>query len=68
MPQTYEEVLASAFEDELTKIAKDKLSGLTGFQKALGLMAGGAVTYEALRRGNQDRRMGRAMRLQQGQY
>ena len=68
MPQTYEDVLASAFEDELTKIAKDKLSSLTPMQKAIGLMAAGGVTYEALRRANQDRRMGRAMRMQQGVY
>jgi len=68
MPQSYEDVLASAFENELVKIARSKLSGLTPFQKALGLMAAGGVTYETARRANHDRRMGRAMRLQQGSY
>jgi hypothetical protein len=64
MPQTYEDVLASAFEDELTKLAQDKLSALTPLQKALGLMAAGGVAYETARRANSDRRMGRVMRLQ----
>lgn len=68
MANSYEDVLSAAFEDELTKIAKDKLSALTPFQKALGLMAAGGVAYETVRRSNQDRRMGRAMRLQQSGY
>lgn len=65
---SFEETLAIAFEDELVKIAQTKLSGLTQAQKVIGLMAAGGVTYEALRRANQDRRMGRAMRAQQGAY
>jgi hypothetical protein len=68
MSQSYGEVLASAFEDELTKIAKAKLSTITPFQKALGLMAAGAGTYELVRRADGDRRMGRAMRIQQGAF
>jgi len=69
MPNSlFEDTLASAFEDELVKIAHIKLSGLTQAQKALGLMAAGGITYEVLRRANQDRRMGRAMRVQQGVY
>lgn len=66
MSQTYEDILASAFENELTKIAKSKLSSLTPIQKAIGLMAAGGITYETIRRANEDRRMGRTMRLQQG--
>lgn len=68
MPKSYEDVLATAFEDELTKIAKAKLSAMTPLHKALGLMAAGAGTYELVRRADGDRRMGRAMRMQQGAY
>lgn len=68
MPQTYESSFVTAFEDELVKIGQAKLAALTPFHKALGLMAAGGIGYEALRRANEDRRMGRAMRVQQGAY
>lgn len=66
MPTTYEDVLTAAFEDELTKIGQAKVASLTPFQKAIGLMAAGGIGYETLRRANEDRRMGRTMRIQQG--
>jgi hypothetical protein len=65
MPQSYEDTLSAAFEDELIKIAKAKMAEMSSLHKALGLMAAGGIGYEALRRANQDRRMGRAMRMQQ---
>ncbi len=61
--RSYNDAIITAFEDELTKIA-----GITPLQKTLGLMAAGGITFETLRRANQDRRMGRAMRVQQGTF
>jgi hypothetical protein len=68
MPKTYEEIFASAFEDEIVKIGQAKVAALTPFQKTLGTMVAGGVGYEVLRRANQDRKMGRVMRVQQGAY
>lgn len=68
MPQSYEDVLASAFEDELTKIAQAKLAELKPWHKVVGLMLAGGAAHESLRRANEDRRMGRAMRIQQGSF
>lgn len=61
--RSYNDAIITAFEDELIKIA-----GVTPLQKTLGLMAAGGITFETLRRANQDRRMGRAMRIQQGTF
>ena len=63
-------VMASAFQDELEKIAvaREALGFVAKHKKPIGLMVGGAVGYEGLRRANQDRRMGRAMRRQQQQF
>lgn len=66
MPNNYLEVLTSAFEDELVKIAKQKIAVSANTLKTLGLMGAGAIGVETIRRANQDRRMGRAMRIQQG--
>lgn len=74
--------MANAFEDELKKIARDGLekaaaaSGAEAASKAGRVLkakylvpaAAGVAGYETLRRANQDRRMGRAMRIQQGSY
>lgn len=58
----FQEALIHAFEDELKKIAvsKDTL-------KTVGLVGAGAVGMETLRRADKDRRMGKMMRIQQGQ-
>ncbi len=63
------DAMADAFQDELQKIAdlsnvKNALKGRVG--KALPAAAAGALTYEGLRRANQDRKTGRQMRLQGG--
>jgi len=62
------DVMASAFENELQKIAASKhasglLTAKTLIPAALGIMG-----YETLRRVNKDRKIGRAVRMQgQGQ-
>ena len=61
------DVLAAAFQDELVKIASEKQKR-AGAGKVLLPMVAGAAGFELLRRANQDRRMGRAMRAQQGSY
>lgn len=62
----YAEVMAIAFEDELRKIAEAKIAaGNFVNAKNVGLVGAGALGYEALRRAERDRRMGRAVRLQQ---
>lgn len=71
--RTYQEVFASAFEDELQKIAEAKeASAASQFvqknKKNLGIAAAGAVGYETLRRANEDRRMGRMVRRQNQGY
>jgi hypothetical protein len=63
------EIMAAAFQDELQKIAASK-AGIAGLAegavgKALLPAAVGIAGYETLRRANQDRKMGRAMRVQQ---
>ena len=67
MSPNYAQTMAEAFEDELKKIAEAKIAGLTPSQmKTLGLVGAGALGFETIRRANQDRRMGRVMRMQQG--
>ena len=60
------DVMASAFENELQKIAVAKqASGLLS-AKLLVPAAIGIAGYETLRRANRDRKMGRMMRIQGG--
>ncbi len=69
MPNRYQEVVAAAFQDEIMKIAEargGKLSPTT--LKTLGLVGAGAVGYRTVSQANQDRRLGRTMRLQQQNY
>lgn len=69
MPSQYQEIIAAAFQDELVKIAEIKAGKLSPTTiKTLGLMGAGAVGYKAVSQANQDRRMGRTMRLQQQNY
>lgn len=70
MPKSnqYQEVMAGAFADELQKIARQKVAMSAGTAKALGLVGVGAVGWGALTRANDDRRLGRQMRLQQQGY
>jgi hypothetical protein len=59
------DIMAEAFENELVKIAQAKQASA----KSLVLPAvAGAGIYELLRRANHDRKLGRAVRKQQGQY
>ena len=68
MPTSYEEAMAAAFEDEMQKIAESKVSAMTPqTMKALGLVGAGALGYETIRKANQDRKIGRTVRLQQQQ-
>lgn len=66
----YAEVMAAAFEDELRKIAEAKVPNTikAPSAKTLGLIGAGAIGYEALRRAERDRRMGRMMRIQNQVY
>lgn len=69
MSSRYQEVIAAAFQDEIMKLAEaggGKLSPTT--LKTLGLVGAGAVGYRTMSQANQDRRLGRTMRLQQQNY
>ncbi len=69
MIDQYREAIAAAFQDELMKIADasgGKLSPTT--LKTLGLVGAGAMGYRTVSQANQDRRLGRTMRLQQQNY
>lgn len=71
MPQIYQEIIATAFQDELVKIksaeaAGGKLSPTT--LKTIGLLGAGAMGYHTVTQANQDRKIGRTMRLQQQNY
>ena len=68
MANPYQERMAAAFEDELVKIAEEKMAMSPETMKMLGLVGAGAIGTEFLRRAERDRKMGRAMRLQQGSY
>lgn len=57
------DVMAAAFQDELVKIATQKNASI---KKVVGTAVAGAAAYELLRRAEKDRRMGFAMRAQQG--
>lgn len=63
MANHYHEAMAAAFEDELEKIAISKDTA-----KTIGLVGAGAVGTEVVRRAERDRRMGRAVRIQNGAY
>ncbi len=56
--------MCSSFEDELRKIAAEKQAVKAHI--VLPMLAG-AVGFEALRRANQDRKLGRSVRFQQQQ-
>ena len=63
----YQEAIAAAFQDELMKIAEAKAGKLSPTTlKTIGLIGAGALGYKTVSQANQDRRMGRTMRLQQG--
>lgn len=57
------DIMAEAFQDELVKIAQAK--GKAGLARKAAPIAAGIAGYEVLRRAERDRRMGRAVRLQQ---
>lgn len=59
------DIMAQAFEDELRKIAAAK-QAMPNIPKFVVPAAAGAVGFETLRRANQDRRLGRQVRVQQG--
>lgn len=63
----FQEALVRAFEDELEKIAQIKSAVSKDTMKTVGLVGAGAVGMETMRRANNDRKMGRIMRIQQGQ-
>ncbi len=66
-PESYAAAMAAGFEDEMQKIAQVKAAALSpDALKTIALVGGAALGYEALRRANHDRRMGRAVRMQQG--
>lgn len=58
--KTTQDIIAEAFQDELTKIAA--LPSLKG--KAAPIVAG-AAGWELLRRSNEDRKLGKQIRKQQ---
>lgn len=63
----FAERMATAFEDEMRKIAQAKLAALKPqHAKAIGLMAAGGVATEALHRAERDRRLGKQVRMQNG--
>lgn len=57
----YEDILIDAFQDELQKIALDIKT-----VKKVAPLAAGAVAWEGVRRANEDRKLGKQLRLQQG--
>jgi hypothetical protein len=57
--------MCGSFEDELRKIAAEKLAAGEGYKKVVLPMLAGAVGFEAIRRANQDRKIGRQVRIQQ---
>lgn len=66
MSTPYLEAIAASFADELEKIAQEKIA--LPSKKTLAVGATSIAGYETLRRANQDRKMGRAVRQQQGGY
>lgn len=67
MRNDFVEKMASGFEDELQKIAASKASVGGPAAKLLVPAAGGAALTLAAIRANNDRKMGRQLRLQQQQ-
>ncbi len=59
----YAETMMASFVDEFQKIAASKQAGV-GLKVLLPTAVAGAAGWEALRRANDDRRMGRQMRMQ----
>ncbi len=68
MAKSYLEKMAESFQDEVLKIAAEKQGMSPDAMKAIGLVGAGALGAEFLRRAERDRKMGRAMRLQQGAF
>lgn len=68
MATPYHQTMAAAFEDELQKIAAEKISMSGHAAKTLGLLGAGALGAEFIRRAERDRRMGRAVRMQNQGY
>lgn len=63
--EEYVKQMSRSFEDELQKIAEAKLASKGGGGWMLPLAAGSVLTAAALR-AEQDRRLGRRLRIQQG--
>ena len=57
---SYETKVVEAFKDELVKIKMASVAGVAA------PMVAGAALFEWARRANQDRKMGKAVRTQQG--
>ncbi len=71
MPSPYQEAIAAAFQDELMKIKSAEASGgklSPATLKTIGLIGTGALGYKAVSQANDDRRLGRTMRIQQQNY
>ena len=69
MSNPYHQAIAAAFQDELSKIAEARAGKLSPTTlKTIGLIGTGALGYKAVSQANQDRKMGRAMRMQQQNY
>lgn len=67
MSTRYQEIMASAFQDQLMKNAEAQAAKLSPTTvKTLGLLGAGALGYKTISQANNDRRMGRSMRVQQG--
>ena len=63
---SYANVMANAFQSELVKIAAKKQSGLADLAKNKYLLGagGGILGFHALTKAEQDRRLGRRLRMQ----
>lgn len=62
----YADVMANAFQSELRKIASQKESGLADLAKNKYLLGGaaGILGFKQLEKAEQDRRLGRRLRMQ----
>lgn len=65
---TDQEIIAKAFQEELMKIADAKKNLSATTVKTLGLVGAGALGYRTVSQANQDRKLGRSMRMQQQGY
>jgi len=67
MSNNYVEKMVRGFEDEFNKIAAARVGGGGAAAKLLVPAAGGAALTLAAIRANNDRKMGKQLRLQQAQ-